>query len=403
MTPIRIMKNVLILFSVIVIQLVSSQDRPMDDYKIAKNINVSNNYNTGEPNIGVPLYKVETGGIAVASSLNYSNNLMIGEPSIVGTNWNINLFGKIIVKESRAYLDPIVSKQGNGFYAVNSNRCFLNEKNTTITKKQMLDNPNTSIEQYYPNEFYFEFLGYKGTFLSDNVGNILVQSENDEFKVTFNGQKCYNMYAPINNTLPEIIMEDTKGNKFYFGGDYNSVDINYVKNKYQYDNLSGNSTAYTVYRNINYLNAFYLKKVELSNGRTINAFYRSGNRNLLDPFTNGGYYYGSDYSFVFPSKATLADNSLFLGKDIINNYNTYNSWSTSTSFGFSENKTDTYYKIAILDSIKISDYGSVSFSYQDINNQLTKPFLKKIQVKATNNKLINNIDFSYNVKEDRVF
>ncbi|WP_126651486.1 hypothetical protein [Chryseobacterium aureum] len=397
-------KNILTLFSIILTQIVSSQDRSIDDYKIAKNVNVSNNYNIGAPNIKIPLYKIESGGLGISSSLNYSNNLMIGEPSMVGTNWNIDLFGKIIVKEAHNYLDPIVSKQNDGFYATNSNRCFLSERNTTITKKQMLDNPNVNINEYYPNKFYFEFLGYKGTFLSDNVGNILVQSEDDEFKITFNGQRCYNIYAPINNVLPEIIMEDTKGNKFYFGGDYNSVDINYVKNKYQYDNMSNNSsTAYTAYRNINYVSAFYLKKVELNNGRTIEAFYRNGNRSLLDPFTNGGYYYGNNYSFVFPSKTTLANNNLFLGKDMINNYNSYNSWNTSSSFGYSENKTDTYYKLAILDSIKISDYGSVSFSYQDINNQLTKPFLKKIQLKTINNKLINSIDFSYNVKDDRVF
>jgi len=293
------------------------------------------------------------------------------------------------------------------FYTKNANSCFLEEQNTVLTKKQMLDNPNAYIKNYFPKEFYFEFLGYRGTFLSDNLGNILVRSENDDFRVTFNGQKCYNIYSPIGATLPEIIMEDTKGNKFYFGGDYNSVDINYVKNRYQYDNMYDNngaifSTSYTVYRNINYINAFYLKKIELNTGRIIEAYYRNGNRNVLDAFTNGGYYFGNDYSFVFPSKSTLVNNNLFLGKDIINNNNIINHWTTSNSSGFSDTKTDTYYKVAILDSIKISDYGSVNFLYEDINNQLGKPFLKKIQVRSRN-KLIENIDLNYNIKDGRVF
>ncbi|WP_155845833.1 DUF5977 domain-containing protein [Chryseobacterium gregarium] len=403
----RTLKNILLLFSVIFIQTFSSQDRPMEDYSIAKKVNVSNNYNTGQPNINIPLYKIESGNIDVTSSLNYSNGLMLGEPSIVGTNWNINLFGKIIVKEPFSHLRPITNKQNNGFYTTNSNTCFLKEQNTSLTKKQMLDNPNVNINNYYPNEFYFEFLGHNGTFLSDNIGNILIQSENEDFRITFNGQKCYNIYSPIGSTIPEIIMEDTKGNKFYFGGDYNSVDINYVKNRYQYDNMSDSngatySTSYTAYRNINYVNAFYLKKVQLNNGRIIEAFYRNGNRNILDPFTNGGYYFGNDYSYTFPSKATLASNNLFVGKDIINNYNSTNHWNTSNSNGNSDNKTDTYYKIAILDSIKISDYGSVNFLYQDINNQLTKPFLKKIQIKS-GDKTIKNIDFNYNIKDGRVF
>ncbi|KUJ51828.1 hypothetical protein AR685_09355 [Chryseobacterium sp. JAH] len=384
--------------------MVSSQDRPMEDYTIAKRVNVSNNYNTGQPNINIPLYKVESGSLTVSSLLKYTNNLLLGEPSMVGTNWDINLFGKIIMKESQTYLNGIAGLQNNGFYTKNSNTCFVKENNTTITKKQMLTNPTALIDYYYPNEFYFEFLGYHGTFLSDNVGNILVQSESGEFKVTFNGQKCYNIYAPINNALPEIIMEDTNGNKFYFGGDYNSVDINYVSNKYQYENMNNNGggTSYTAYRNINYVNGFYLKRVELNNGRTIDAFYRNGNRAILDPFTNGGYYFGNNYSFVFPSKTALADNNLFLGKDIINNKNFNSNWSTSTSFGFSTNKTDTYYKIALLDSLKISDFGTVNFLYQDINNSLTKPFLKKIQVKASN-RLIDNIDLNYKIKDGRVF
>ena len=403
------MKKIIIQLTYILVmicQFMNAQDRPMEDYSIAKNVNVSNNYNTGQPHINIPLYNIESGNIDLASSLNYSNSLLLGEPSIVGTNWNTNLFGKIIVKQSD-HLGPILYKKSNGFYTGNLNTCLLIEKNTMLTKKQMLDNPNVNIHPSNINIFYFEFLGYQGSFLSDNVGNILVQSESDDFKITFNGSKCYNVYSSISNTLPEIIMEDSRGNKFYFGGDYNSVDINYVNNKYTYSNMvenGGNNqmTEYDVYRRINYINAFYLKKIELYNGRSIEGFYRNGNKSVLDSFTNGGYYYGSDYSSLFPSKTVLANNNLFVGKDLINNYNSTSSWSTSSSSGFSNNKTDTYYKMAILDSIKISDYGSIKFLYEEINNELTKPFLKKVQIKSSDN-LIKNIDFNYNITDGRVF
>lgn len=388
-------------------QVLWAQDRPMEDYSLAKKVNVSNNYNTGQPNIVVPLYNLEANGLKLSASLNYGNDLVIGEPSIFGTNWNSNLFGKIILKAPFSYLSPIAGKQNNGFYTGNSNTCLVEEKNANLTKKQMLDNPNALIDGYYPNQYYFEFLGYHGSFLSDNVGNIIVQSDNENFKVTFNGNKCYNIYSPINSVLPEIVMEDSKGNKFYFGGDYNSVDVNYDKNKYIYSNMYDNGsvfqvTEYTAYRNVNYLNAFYLKKVELNNGRTIEAYYRNSNKSVLDNFTNGGYYFGNDYSFVFPSKATLTSNNLFLGKDKINNNNSINYWTTSTTDGFSDNKIDSYQKIAILDSIKISDYGSVNFSYEQINNDLTKPFLKNIKVK-NKYKLVNDINLNYEIKEGRVF
>ena len=138
MTLKRTLKNILLLFSVVLIQTFFSQDRPMEDYSIAKKINVSNNYNIGQPNINIPLYTIGSGNIDVSSSLNYSNGLMLGEPSIVGTNWNINLFGKIIVKEPFPQLSPITSKQNNGFYAKNSNTCFVKEKNTILTNMTLI-------------------------------------------------------------------------------------------------------------------------------------------------------------------------------------------------------------------------------------------------------------------------
>ncbi|SHH89434.1 hypothetical protein SAMN05421866_4167 [Chryseobacterium oranimense] len=390
----------------IVCQLINAQDRPMEDYSIAKRINISNDYNSGKPSITIPLYNINLDNLNLSASLGYLNNLIIGEPAIVGTNWDVNLFGKIILQYSWGDFDPIPNKQANGFYTNVGRVCFIREQ-INLTKKQMLDNPNANVRAYTPNKFYFEFLGYKGTFVSDNVGNIIVSSDNSDFKVTFNGDRCYNDYSPISNSLPEIIMEDQKGNKFYFGGDYNSLDINYAKNKYTYSNMVSNGgntqvTEYDVYRRINYINGFYLKKIELNSGRIIEAFYKNGNKDLLAGFTNGGYYFGSDYSFVMPSKSTLENNNLFIGVDKINNYNTGSDWNTSTSSGLTRNQTDTYQKIAILDSIKLSDYGIINFEYQQINNDLTKPFLKKIQLK-NNNKLIKTIDFNYNIKNDRVF
>lgn len=393
--------TILLLFNIVIYY---AQDRPMEDYSIAKRVDISNNYNTGQPNVQLPIYNFEYSGINLSSSLIYQNDMISGEPSIVGTNWGVNLFGKIILQDSNNYLNPILYKQNNGFYQNNYNICMIKNIEPLPTKKQMLDNPNTHIKKYSPNKFYFEFLGYSGTFLADNLGNILVQSESNDLKVTFNGQRCYNIYSQIGNSVPEIIMEDSKGNKFYFGGDYNSVEVNYQKNKYQYSNMNfnGGSTDYTAYRNINYYNAFYLKKVELNNGRSIIAYYKNSNKSVIENFTNGGYYFGTDYSYVLPTKNTLLMNNLFIGKDIINNFDSVNFWNTSTTTGFSSNTTETYYKIPLLDSIEINDLGSLHFSYQQINNALTKPFLKNIIVK-NQNKIINNIDFFYKNIDGRIF
>ncbi|MFZ4930164.1 DUF5977 domain-containing protein [Chryseobacterium sp. Mn2064] len=395
----------------ILCQIIHAQGKTLEDYSLGKKVNVSNNYNVGKLNLSIPLYNIDLGNISLKGSVDYLQEIPKTEPGMVGFNWNYNMFGKITI----AYKKPGVlheprflgANMSSGFYPTSRNNCLVTGPGT-VTKKQLLTNPNTntSFYVYEPNTFYFDFMGYSGYMIFDNVGKFLVYSENGNLTASYNGEKCHNIFQPI-NSFPEIVMKDDKGNEFYFGGDYNSNDIYYSKSKYTYSSWrdDGTFTYFTDYytnRQVNYISALYLKKVKLPNGRIIEAFYKNSNRSILDPFTNGGEYLKGDYPSGIPSNSILLNNNIFLGSGNGNDFSNNSSSSTNngpndTSSTMSLTNVNIYQKLAILDSIRVSDYGSLMFDYIQAGNSFTKPFLKKIELKSFK-KNIKKIAFNYTGK-----
>lgn len=391
----------------IVNQTIKAQGNTPEDFTIGKKVNVANNYNVGKINLNIPLYNVDVDGFSLSASLDYLQAIPIGEAPIVGTNWDANLFGKIVVDNNDLGLmhSPESIKTTDGFHSSSFNFCLIKDATNNISKKSILDNP-ANVGTYNPNTFYFDFLGHHGYFIYDNVGQFLVYSEDENFKISFNGNKCHDIYQPI-NVFPEIIMKDSKGNEYYFGGDYNTMDVYYSENKYEMHSFVDNSgaTYFTDIKSnkrINYLSAFHLKKIKLFNGRIIEAVYKNSNKSILDPFTNGGYYYNSTYLYGLPEKSTLLNNNIYLGMDKTGAFSSVSSWSSMNSGGNSDSRTSIFHKLAILESIKISDMGTLKFSYSQINNTYTKPFLRKIDL-ISYDKTVKSIGFGYTTKSNRVF
>ncbi|WP_263601480.1 RHS repeat protein [Chryseobacterium sp. PET-29] len=386
-------------------QIIYAQGKTVEDYNLGKKINVSNNYNVGKLSLSVPLYDINLGRLSLKGTVDYQQEIPKTEPSMVGANWYFNMFGKITVayKKPGDLLSPqlLGANTPSGFHSMGKNNCLISTPGNGATKKQLLTNPNTdtSFYTYEPNTFYFDFLGYTGYMVYDNVGKFLVYSENGNLTASWSGEKCHNIFQPI-LSFPEIVMKDDKGNEFYFGGDYNSMDIYYGKTKYNYSSFSDDGTFsyftdFYTNRQTNYISAFYLKKVKLSNGRLLEAYYKNSNRTILDPFTNGGEYVNGDYPNGIPANNILLNNNIFLGQGNGQDFNNYTDTSSMNSWAMSQTRVNIFQKLAVIDSVKISDYGTLSFNYVQGNNTYTKPFLKKIQLKSYSKK-IKDIDFNYN-------
>ncbi|WP_155845832.1 DUF5977 domain-containing protein [Chryseobacterium gregarium] len=407
MKKLKLITIILLLISIIF------KSQTLEDNILQKKVQTSNSNNIGKVDLSIPLYDITAPGYSFSASLEYLQNRLISEPqkletTIAGSNWNLNLMGKIVI--SNASLQNVTSPQRlnltpNGFFSEQYDNCLIPQTISSVSKKQILENPNSNLTTFEPNIFYFDFMGNKGYFVYDNVGNFLVNSESDVFQIIYNGSKCHNVFSPINE-FPEIIMKDSKGNQFYFGGDYNSININFFKTRYDYNRSYDNGTfvqneQFFTNKHVNYLSTLYLKKIKLANNKTIDFFYKNSNKSALDSFTNGGFYVNADYNANanIPSNTVLINNNIFLegvgGSSSTDTGGTTNWTHTSTS-------TNTYTKFAVLDSIKVSDVATVNFSYDQLSSTSTKPFLKKIELKS-NNKIIKKVNFDYLVNNKHVF
>lgn len=379
-----------------------AQGNMVEDYNISKKVNVSNIYNTGKVGVSIPLYKIDLGEIALESSLNYKQEIPEGEPSSVGTNWDLSAFGKIVIgySEPSKIISPYIRPEGpaDDGYQIPLESKFANIKYCVVSEKifpskyNLLSNAS-KIDEKLGNTFYFDFLGYSGYMIYDNTGKFIVYCEQGDLKAEFYGNKCYSLHQPMSN-IPQIIMKDDKGNEFYFGGDFNAADIYYAHVKFTIICTNCSANHYTN-NHVNYLSSLYLKKVVLASGRTIEAFYQEGNKSIMDPFVNGGVYLKADYPYGIPSKATLLSNNLFLGVDDGKQYDNRTVFHANAGY-INDKTTDAtiYQKMAVLDYIKVSDYGTVKYMYSQLNNQLTKPFLTSIIINS-NGKNSNLIDFQY--------
>ncbi|MCS3870873.1 hypothetical protein J3D55_003789 [Chryseobacterium ginsenosidimutans] len=401
---------------IIVLLLVISsvfKSQTLEDNILQKKVKTSNSNNIGKVELNIPLYDISLPGYSFSASLEYLQERLIAEAqknetTIVGTNWNLNSTGKIVI--SNTSLQNVRSPQmshwsPDGFFSAQYDNCLIPQTTSTVSKKQILENPNSNLTTYEPNTFYFDFMGNKGYFVYDNVGNFLVNSGNDVFQIAYNGSKCHDVFSPINE-FPEIIIKDSKGNQFFFGGDYNSTDVNFFKTKYDYYRYYDNGTFVTTEqfftnKHVNYLSTLYLKKIKLANNKIIDFFYKNSNKSILDSFTNGGVYINANYNSNnnIPSNTILLNNNTFLGGV---SGSTYTDTGGTTAWTNTTTTNNSYTKFAILDSIKVSDVGTLNFSYTQLSSTNTKPFLKKIELKR-NNKTIKKIDFSYLIKGDYTY
>lgn len=433
-------KKLSILFLIHISLLFLSQTKTPESYSLIRGVNESVNMNRGMVDLSVPLFDIIEGGVRLNNSLNYESKGFVPYlyPSFVGLNWNLNQFGKI-TRESRK-IDLTTTKKNllNPFYyispqhvrlAVYRNASYNNprayDRNDCIktTYANGAKKPNIfnnafnqnhyptnlfSDNQYYgdsfnyePDKYYFDFMGYRGYFVVDNEMKPIVYCENGYLTVDISGVNCYDIFGNI--PFSQFVLTDNKGNKYYFGGNTDALDINYSFNNTAYDHHENNDPSqptfipYSYFKanKTNYIDSWLLKKIVLSNGTEVNAYYRQNDLTILNNFRGGccisseGYPDSSnDYvneNTGFPSIQALLQNKLAIKHSRVTSGGSYNTYF----------QVDTFTKIGVLDSIKVNAT-TVEYKYRDTQNplEITNNYLNEIVVKNLN-KLIKRISLNY--------
>jgi len=260
------------------------------------------NYNTGSPNITVPIYSLKTSFIPIDIYLNYdSKGFMPNESGYdVGKNWNIIAGGAItrIVKgepddkyNSQPLFQPgtneLMQCDKKGFIYgltttgttyttsfINNLSNYINLTSWSTNERNNMAYPVYSL--YYeqePDIFTFSMLGYSGKFFMANDGSIKVISDK-KFKVDIS--QLGNRYdfklmiqnigiSNFNSTLVSTIkLTADDGTEFTFGGTLKDIEMSFDGNEGSYGPTTG------LVQNSGVVTAWYLVKVKNKDGREIN-------------------------------------------------------------------------------------------------------------------------------------
>jgi hypothetical protein len=202
---------------------------------------------TGTPQINIPLYSIDAQGLTIPISLSYSSNgIRVSElASVVGLGWSLNA-GGVITRSLNDNQDelyrvplpdvPIGSQTMNNFLA-------------GITGNDQSDTQ--------PDIFAFNFNGYSGKFYLDN---------NMEARLISPEPLGIELLPGFSNELqtnPTIKITTADGMIYWFGGT-NAVEYSHHRN---YGNVTHDTW------NVDPVNSWYLKTIELLNGNTIDFVY----------------------------------------------------------------------------------------------------------------------------------
>ncbi|MBL3549463.1 hypothetical protein [Chryseobacterium sp. KMC2] len=376
----KIKLGILILGTCLRINVIA-QDRPSESLSLINNVTTNNNLYNGAVNVTVPLFKIPVGNLTLSNEISNTSSGFRPrvDESIFGLNWYGNQIGSITreVKEDFLLSQFFVADSFNNTYGIIASDerkkqattdCIIQQQNLNYgfspSKKQILENPNGNVKSdFKPDKFYFDFFGYKGYFIFDNRGTPLVFCENAKLQIIgpdLLNSKCYSVTSPIdfqNKNISEIKIIDDKGNRFYFGGSYDALEVNYS----EYTNKGTTSTqSYYSASRANYIVSWFLKKVELSNGDVVQATYKQGDATIFNPFLQKTLTNGSLFPTSYPSQAQLDASNIETTKSL------------EVHVGSTESIINTlnYTKRAILQNIEVVGKNiNINYNYfKDSNN-----------------------------------
>ena len=178
-------------------QMTKYGDLPIDEFN-------------GKVQANIPLYEYVAGQLKLPISLNYYGaGVKVNDiPTQVGINWTLEA-GGIITRELRDLPDE--------FGKVNNTRFNLTDQEITNLVKPDCTSESAQLREYFVNDNYdtevdifrFHFLNYTGSFYFD--GNFQPKLIKNEYhlKIEVQGELFYDK---------TIIITDTSGIKYYFGG-----------------------------------------------------------------------------------------------------------------------------------------------------------------------------------------
>ena len=332
-------------------------------------------YYTGQANISIPLYEIQTNEISIPITLDYigGQGLQAINPySSVGLGWRLTA-GGAITRTINEVPDESIGIGGiplTGFFnyvpavAPITNDYVRNHAYSLLTDDGLGHYSFTSNYEYAPDIFTFSFLGYSGSFVMGYDGNFQVSSK-DIVKVT----KLNPSFSVGNLGMTmQFMLTANDGTIFTFGSTLGSIVY------------SGGESQGSAYQ----MDAWYLCNVTSPNGKSIDFTYldNTWQTNRIHFKSKSDQPYASVTSFAILNKITYTNGQVLFtstgkSQDIISGYggqlksvdnivvqNLNYQTTRQVNFTYFSQQANRYY---FLDSLKIDDK-KYKFAYGDLGN-----------------------------------
>lgn len=395
-------------------------------YEMERYGNIPVDLSVGAIDLSIPIFKTNIGNQNFDISLKYNSSGFIPskKSNYVGHDWFLN-FGGTINRYVRGIPDdfsPEIYGPSHSLYGYleGVRNCGKNNQEIYNYNYQTLapENENIGITcsdqtsyEIEPDKFSFNFMGISGYFFIGNDGKPVVVSNNKNLKIDISELSSK---QPLNSSsyvcftkVSKIKIIDEKGIKYYFGGEYENLDIYYPFNNI-YQKRTKESFVIT---------SWNLYKIEYPNSDILEIKYMEANVDR----TNESFCIASDNIISLPEPFLLLFDHHHNLKQEINasnfNYNTSSGnllydgtihWGSGYEYyvfpiqhSFSATKKSFPKKI-LLNGREI-----ITFNFKRYDKYLfhTIPSLKleTITINDENGNSINQIHFDYYRQKDVFF
>jgi len=208
---------------------------------------------TGVPNITIPIYEIESGGVTVPISISYhARGIKMGEiASRVGLGWTLNC-GGMVSRQIRSYADDISTR-------VDFNNVLSNQSRrlAELTRVSTNDFPPHMEIDYMPDQYYYNVNGLSGKFIYDyKDGKPLVQR-----------------YSDLKVISPNLIT-DGQGTIYKFGEIATKDDYD-INGETKEISEQGSSYTVTSVPQDEYQNTWHLRHIITKDGSAISFAYEN--------------------------------------------------------------------------------------------------------------------------------
>lgn len=373
---------------------------------------------TGTLNFSIPIYSLKDPDFNLDIILRYNSDGFkpMKHSGWVGYNWYLQT-GGCITREVRNMPDEAMRHIGTNFSGsfAYSKGMYLFTQETDYDKEDiymmnsdvfchctinqvMNIGKNCSFDvDYMPDIYHFNFLGYNGSFMINNKGNVQIIS-GDYVNVDLSETIDVNVTAasgqrPKPLDTSQITIQTKDGYTFIFGGSISALEFSYALGGY---NSGIDQTPPTI-------STWHLSKVIAPNGRTMTYYYKAGGYEGAEwPINNESLMVFNQYYDMFAPGCWWC---LLDFNNMIHSLNYYVNYMSTNNLKFNITKD------CILDSILISGENPVHIKFNNstskrqlyasgaTNSNVNNYMLESIQVVSTD-RIIRNASLKYDSQSD---